>query len=314
MSFRLANSPDDLRAYIVGTANSSVYSIDQVEKDFWVTEVLRAVDAWSTADETPVVWKGGTTLSKAFNIIARFSEDVDITLLLDGHDVSEREQKLCSLVDSCASALGITPLLVSSERGQHRFARFPYASRVGSTSGVASEIRLEAGTLGGTMPSSEQTVSSFIASSKPAQESARSWVEFQPVTLRTLEPVRTLMEKLSILHNDAKYGSDERRRMTTRHYYDIYCLLQNQPVMQALTVHSAVELARDVAMFSASPGRRFAHRPKKGYQTSPAFDPWRNPVARDSYPRLVLQRLVPANASLRPSFEQCCQAVKSAQL
>ncbi|MGH8997927.1 MAG: nucleotidyl transferase AbiEii/AbiGii toxin family protein [Acidimicrobiia bacterium] len=48
-----------------------------VEKDFWVTEVLRGVVAGAVASKVVMVFKGGTSLSKAYGIIERFSEDVD---------------------------------------------------------------------------------------------------------------------------------------------------------------------------------------------------------------------------------------------
>ena len=67
------------RLYMVNHI-SELRNIDQesVEKDWWVTMVLKAMFGLSTAEYT--FFKGGTSLSKAWNIINRFSEDVDITL------------------------------------------------------------------------------------------------------------------------------------------------------------------------------------------------------------------------------------------
>ena len=52
-----------------------------VEKDYWATEVLR-VAVSSAADAVPV-FKGGTSLSKAYRIIERFSEDIDLLIVTD---------------------------------------------------------------------------------------------------------------------------------------------------------------------------------------------------------------------------------------
>ena len=49
-----------------------------IEKDWWVTQVLKAIFALPYADH--LSFKGGTSLSKAWNLIERFSEDIDIAI------------------------------------------------------------------------------------------------------------------------------------------------------------------------------------------------------------------------------------------
>ena len=49
-----------------------------LEKDIWVCWILQAL--FSMADRYPMAFKGGTSLSKVYRIIDRFSEDVDITI------------------------------------------------------------------------------------------------------------------------------------------------------------------------------------------------------------------------------------------
>lgn len=51
---------------------------DAIEKDWWVTQTLKAISLLK--DRSKIVFKGGTSLSKAWNIIKRFSEDIDIAL------------------------------------------------------------------------------------------------------------------------------------------------------------------------------------------------------------------------------------------
>ena len=70
------------RLYMVNRI-SDLKNIDQesVEKDWWVTTVLKALFELSTSKYT--YFKGGTSLSKGWNIINRFSEDIDIALYRD---------------------------------------------------------------------------------------------------------------------------------------------------------------------------------------------------------------------------------------
>lgn len=60
-----------------------------VEKDFWVCFVLDLLFNGRAADEPRLLFKGGTSLSKAYDLISRFSEDIDITVYREdiGHSV-----------------------------------------------------------------------------------------------------------------------------------------------------------------------------------------------------------------------------------
>ena len=49
-----------------------------VEKDLWITAIIQIIFTLPCADS--LVFKGGTSLSKGFNIIERFSEDIDLAI------------------------------------------------------------------------------------------------------------------------------------------------------------------------------------------------------------------------------------------
>ena len=69
-----------------------------VEKDFWVTEVLRGIARCSADTGVSAVFKGGTSLSKAFGLIRRFSEDVDVIVIAPGHSTGQDDRCLKSFV------------------------------------------------------------------------------------------------------------------------------------------------------------------------------------------------------------------------
>ncbi|MFT3871457.1 MAG: nucleotidyl transferase AbiEii/AbiGii toxin family protein [Nocardioides sp.] len=85
MTERLRDHPDDLDALVTQTASAGGLPAAYVEKDFWVTEILRAaaidrtvpMPDGSTSTVT-FLFKGGTSLSRVFGIVDRFSEDVDL--------------------------------------------------------------------------------------------------------------------------------------------------------------------------------------------------------------------------------------------
>ena len=59
-------------------ANKTGLPVQAVEKDLWVTAVLRAIFCLSYANH--LSFKGGTSLSKCWSLINRFSEDIDIAI------------------------------------------------------------------------------------------------------------------------------------------------------------------------------------------------------------------------------------------
>lgn len=92
----LRDNPEDLRALVSSAAAHLELDPSFVEKDFWVTEVLRAaagpravVDKMGAGHEVRLIFKGGTSLSKVFGLIQRFSEDVDLLVEFPLYPTSE---------------------------------------------------------------------------------------------------------------------------------------------------------------------------------------------------------------------------------
>ena len=105
---RLRNDPQRLSQYVRSVSRHTKIPIPQVEKDFWITEVLRGAIAWSHREKVDLVWRGGTSLSKAHRVIQRFSEDVDLVVMLpathttDRHDRQLNQSRLDALEQACA--------------------------------------------------------------------------------------------------------------------------------------------------------------------------------------------------------------------
>lgn len=77
---KIRGSAADLEALVDRTAEALGIDAAFVEKDFWVIEALRTATATAASNEVRAIFKGGTSLSRAFGIIQRFSEDVDLLL------------------------------------------------------------------------------------------------------------------------------------------------------------------------------------------------------------------------------------------
>ena len=113
MTIRLVDHRDVLADQV---ADRIGIPASHIEKDFWVTEVLRGAIASATADKIEIVFKGGTSLSKAFALIQRFSEDVDILAVLPGSiETGATDTKVKALVRGAETSTGIN--------GHHRAGR-----------------------------------------------------------------------------------------------------------------------------------------------------------------------------------------------
>ena len=76
----LKASEEDRRGLFFATANRLGVPFQNIEKDFWVCFVLDILFNYRTESSPRLLFKGGTSLSKAYSLISRFSEDIDITV------------------------------------------------------------------------------------------------------------------------------------------------------------------------------------------------------------------------------------------
>lgn len=287
---RLRDDLDTLAGLVQSTAEHLEIDRSFVEKDFWVTELLRAVaDGDSVTDtagsEQPVtaIFKGGTSLSRVFGIIERFSEDVDILLVFPGNtSANARDKALKRLAERAREHLGIAFDMVKvqeSTRGVKRNLQYPYPRRHPSQH-VREYLLLEMGSRGGPNPHETHTMRSMVAEYAESQlgEGSDTWAEFAPVKVQVLGPERTLLEKLALLHDLAARFPDataeQGMRRAGRHYYDIHCLLESHRVRASLTELGPVGVAaivNDINTRSAEAGWSYSLRPDDGFAGSAAF-------------------------------------------
>lgn len=230
-----------------------------VEKDFWVSWALSRL----FADAQLVQWlmfKGGTSLSKAYGLIQRFSEDID--LILDWRTVSEadplaersqtQQNKLNAAIDEQAlgfiagelltrirAALGELCICEVEAADPHVInVRYPAAF---PDAYLRPEVRLEIGPLAAWLPHETRRVSCYAAEQFPS-------VFAQPgFEVRVIRAERTFWEKATILHHEAHrpLGSLQPARYS-RHYYDLACMPAS-PVRAAALAD--LDLLADVAVF-----------------------------------------------------------------
>ncbi len=280
---RLREAPDDLFALVGRTSEGLELPQEFVEKDFWITELLRSVT--QSVDEAFVVFKGGTSLSKAFRVIERFSEDVDILLVVTRPfdktfgkgSVDKILKSICSRAEQDLG-LGENELgLEGSETGVHRNVRYHYPARF-TPRVVRPGVLLEMGVRGGPNPRSSGTIRSFISqfATESLGLSEDEYDEFAAVEVGVLNPERTLFEKLAMLHHLASCypESSDELRQSARHLYDVFKLITSPELRDVLESRPglAAELAADIDAISEKWGWAHTERPGEGFAASPIFE------------------------------------------
>jgi hypothetical protein len=290
---RLREHLNDLTALIGAASEQLLLDPSFLEKDFWAMEVLRAVAAPSEvagrAGTGPlrVIFKGGTSLSRVYGLIERFSEDIDVLLVFPDVGMGEgsRDKALKAKRDAAAQHLGLDNdhvIAKESTKGIKRNVRYLYPTLVSTSStnmhAISEGVLLEMGSRGGTFPTQQHRIRSLIADFAIDRlgDSVDTWEEFAPFTAEVLAPERTLFEKLAALHDGASRAPDDSAlsalRKNARHLYDVHCLLSNEQVVGALDAlgpAKIAELCADVDAHSQHSGFSYTPRPADGFGDSP---------------------------------------------
>ena len=235
-----------------------------MEKDFWVCWILQKLFA-SPAHGPHLVFKGGTSLSKVYGLIDRFSEDIDLVLnwTLLGYGVPGRDpweeqpsntqrnrlnaeineaaaQYLANVFSpSLAHLLAPVPGMEATVSDREELSiniRYPAAFNLAA---LRPEIRLEIGPLASWIPSSRQTIRPYAAESYPRL------FDNPECTVMTILAERTFWEKATILHQQAHQPRGIPPHYS-RHYYDLY-RMADSPVRQ--TALREMQLLADVVRF-----------------------------------------------------------------
>lgn len=213
-----------------------------VEKDYWIMHVIYGLKKQGFQFEL----KGGTSLSKGFKIIDRFSEDIDIHISPDPKlKVTEDPRKIkTSHIESRKRFYEWLVELISidgivAQERDHQFdneiftsggIRLHYENKVDKVEGAKEGILLEAG-FDTVTPNTRLSISSW-ALDRAKQTPGITVTDNTAIDIICYDPGYTFVEKLQTIAT--KYRQEQSdsilRKNYMRQYYDIYCLLKTQRV------------------------------------------------------------------------------------
>jgi hypothetical protein len=206
-----------------------------VEKDYWVTYVLQALRQEPEFKEG-FVFKGGTSLSKGWGLIDRFSEDIDLLLLSDGLSLRKKRNRLKNIEQFVGGLAGLSfdQEHPGNKEGGNEARTSCFEYQIGNKESIGSllpYIKLEMGYHGGIEPTEFRPIQSFIGQQLEETGNGKIAENIASLELPLLHPKRTFTEKLFAL-----YSNCESREISgkTRHYYDLYKLLGREDVQTFL--------------------------------------------------------------------------------
>ena len=305
-----------------------------MEKDFWVCWLLGVL--FTDNEIAPhLVFKGGTSLSKVFGVIDRFSEDVDLSISPEFVEAdvkayetatsrTKRHEAMLAMQAQCAKKVQTTiqPRLESriaeclgakpkgtwltyeenaTAKTPNLYFHFPSSSGK-QLSYIRPAVLLEMGSITDQQPIGKHKVAPWIAEVVP--EAFRDWT----CEVTALELARTFWEKATILHSEYHRPSEQPMPdRYARHYYDFARMLMHS---DAVTFMADKELARRVAAWKSKVfARAWANYERATHGTLRLVPPKpRLAALEDDY-----EKMRPFFMSEPPKFGQLIESISSAE-
>jgi hypothetical protein len=205
-----------------------------VEKDYWITFILERLSR--STNSKNIVFKGGTSLSKVYKLIERFSEDVDLAILkAEGQTETQVRNMIRSVEKEITSGFEEVNIDgITSKQKNFRKTAFNYEREIASDlrSGIQEKLILEINSFANPVPFENQAVNSMIAQFliETGNEKAIKKYHLEPFELNVLAPYSTLIEKILSLIRLSFYDDGiEKLKSKVRHFYDIYVLCESFP-------------------------------------------------------------------------------------
>ncbi len=236
-----------------------------IEKDFWVCWVLRYLFNESSLAKN-IIFKGGTSLSKVYKIIERFSEDIDLILNWELLGISKEEpwldrsktkqdkynknvnqmaqdyitETITDILKKDFQAFGIGDLTADVDQEDSFVINVTYPKTF-ENSYIRPEIRLEIGPLASWVPHESHSIIPYAA------ELFGDIFENPACKVIAINAERSFWEKATILHQEAHRNPDRMPLLRySRHYYDLYKMAQHSVKDSAL---ASFNLLEDVVNF-----------------------------------------------------------------
>lgn len=209
-----------------------------IEKDYWVTYALH--ELFHSKAKGGIVFKGGTSLSKCYKVIERFSEDIDLVVIKQdsdtGNDLKRKLKEVTSVVEkSILKEVVNDPNTNKGGSIRKIVYSYPKVGMAGSYGQVREHITVEVSHLGNFKPNEIKPICTLIAEYIKTTTTPELAVRFglEDFDVRTLAVERTFCEKIiSMVRFSHTKNPLEDLSNKVRHTYDLHQLLQLKEIQE----------------------------------------------------------------------------------
>lgn len=222
-----------------------------IEKDWWITLALNA--SFSLSYSKNIVFKGGTSLSKGWNLIERFSEDIDLAIDRKffgfAGDISKTQIKnlrkqSCEFISTtflddltkiltewkAIDECKLMAQLIKDSDKDPQVIEIYYNSVIDTSEYLPQRVLIEVSSRSLMEPIEERKINSILSENFPQQ----SFVTV-PFAIPTVLPQRTFLEKIFLLHEEFSQEAEKIRiDRLSRHLYDLEKLMDTEHGIEAL--------------------------------------------------------------------------------
>ena len=260
---RLHTDKNMFSSAIQTTSQEKGIASEFVEKDYWICQILQNLSRHPQSAR--IVWKGGTSLSKAYGLIRRFSSDVDFAVILEGMSQNQQKKLVARIgKDTTADLEELDMPNMTIKNNRYRKTYHGYSSVLGerkdNLSFLGNHVIVEINTYGNPYPFVRKSIQPFISDmmNQKGLHSLMNELDMMPFELNVLDKKRTLCEKVVSLirfsfDKDAVAGIASK----IRHFYDLYYLMHDSECIDYLHSDFTQDLleliAHDKAEFDRPP-------------------------------------------------------------
>lgn len=204
-----------------------------IEKDYWISLVLKRLSESKYVDS--VVFKGGTSLSKGHKLINRFSEDIDIAVIISSDITGNQVKTLIRTVEKEITVdleeFYVEGVTSKGSRFRKAVYEYPEIPLIDTESWFSNTLIIEINSFANPKPYLKINIQSMIGEylQNNNQLDLVKKYGLEPFNLNVLDKKQTLIEKLvSLIRFSFANNSVESISEKIRHFYDLYYLLNDE--------------------------------------------------------------------------------------
>lgn len=256
---KLHLNKEDFKDLITLTAKDMNILEVYIEKDYWVCYILKNLSESEYLEN--IVFKGGTSLSKAYGLIERFSEDIDLQLInFEGGDSKKKNfiKKIESKISEGLNLLDNHPR--ESKSGNIRKTIYSYKKLIEESNFFqgSQELVLEINSMSTPEPYEKREIRTYISEflEKTNKEYIKEF-DLESFYVNVLDKKRTFVEKIfAVMDFSFESNYIEELSNKIRHIYDLYILFNDKEVNEFFNSNEFYKMASKVVVENDFFGKR----------------------------------------------------------